>query len=54
MLVVPGHHSFFGLRDDWVHRHECLRVSYAQEPELVRRGAAVIADEVRKAFGEAS
>lgn len=53
VLVVPGHHSFFGLREDWPHRHECLRISYVQEPDLVRRGARVIADEVRKAFEEA-
>ena len=52
VLVVPGHHCFFGLEDDWPHRHECIRVSYVQEPEAVRRGIAIIAEEVGRAYGE--
>jgi valine--pyruvate aminotransferase len=50
VLVVPGHHCFFGLEDDWPHRHECLRVSYVQDPDAVRRGAELIAEEVRKTY----
>ncbi|NNJ66363.1 MAG: valine--pyruvate transaminase, partial [Xanthomonadales bacterium] len=50
VLVVPGHHCFFGLEEDWPHRHECIRVSYVQDEETVRRGIAVIADEVRRVF----
>jgi valine--pyruvate aminotransferase len=50
VLVVPGHHCFFGLEEDWPHRHECLRVSYAQDEETVRRGAALIAEEVARAY----
>jgi valine--pyruvate aminotransferase len=50
VLVVPGHHCFFGLEDDWPHRHECIRVSYVQEPESVRVGIAIIAEEVGRAF----
>ena len=50
VLVVPGQHSFFGLKEDWPHRYECLRVSYVQEPSLVRQGAELIAEEVRRAF----
>lgn len=55
VVVVPGQFFFFG--DDaaidgdqrisgWRHRHECLRLSYAQEPETVRRGIEVMAEEV--------
>ncbi|NIP97238.1 MAG: valine--pyruvate aminotransferase, partial [Akkermansiaceae bacterium] len=30
VLVVPGNYFFFGLDDDeWPHRNECLRVSFA-------------------------
>jgi valine--pyruvate aminotransferase len=50
VLVLSGDHFFPGLKDDWRHRHECLRVTYAQEPALVRRGIEVIADEVRRAY----
>lgn len=52
VLVVPGHHSFFGLSDDWPHRWECLRISYVQEPDLVRRGARVIGEVVREIYAE--
>jgi valine--pyruvate aminotransferase len=50
VLIVPGHHCFFGLKEDWPHRHECIRVSYVQDEEQVQRGVAIIADEVRKAW----
>ncbi|RPH94324.1 MAG: valine--pyruvate transaminase [Lysobacterales bacterium] len=51
VLVVPGHHCFFGLDDDWPHRHECIRVSYVQDEESVRRGIGLIAEEVARAYG---
>lgn len=50
VLVVPGHHCFFGLKEDWPHRHECIRVSYVQEEDAVQRGIEIIADEVRRAY----
>jgi valine--pyruvate aminotransferase len=53
VLIVPGHHSFFGLGDDWPHREECIRVSYVQDEETVRRGIAIIADELRAVYSSA-
>ena len=50
VLIVPGHHCFFGLEEDWPHRHECIRVSYVQDEEQVQRGVEIIADEVSKAY----
>jgi valine--pyruvate aminotransferase len=50
-LVVSGHYFFPGLAEDWRHRHECIRVSYTAREDIVRRGVAAIAEEVRKAFG---
>jgi valine--pyruvate aminotransferase len=50
VLVVPGHNFFVGLDDDWVHRHECIRVSYAQDADTVRRGVSIIAEEVARAY----
>ncbi len=52
VLVVPGHHCFFGLDDDWPHRHECIRVSYVQDEAAVRRGIGLIAEEVARAYGD--
>ena len=50
VLVVPGHHCFFGLQEEWPHRHECIRVSYVQDEEQVQRGVVIIADEVRRVY----
>lgn len=56
VLVVPGHHFFVGLDrpEDlaWSHRNECLRITYSQEPHLVEKGIQIIAEEVRKAYGD--
>ena len=38
----------------YFHKHECLRVSYAQDADTVQRGIAIIADEVRQAYQQCS
>lgn len=50
VLVVPGHNFFIGMEDDWPHKHECIRVSYAQDAAAVARGVTLIAEEVRRAY----
>jgi len=51
VLVIPGHYFFFGDDDqDWKHRHECIRVSYAMDEAVVRDGLRIIAEEVRRAL----
>jgi valine--pyruvate aminotransferase len=48
VLVIPGQHFFFGHDDEnWPHRHECIRVSYAMDEAVVRDGLKIIAEEVR-------
>ena len=51
VLVVPGHYFFPGLPGEWRHRNECLRMSYAGDEAVVRRGIQIIADEVRACRG---
>jgi valine--pyruvate aminotransferase len=49
VLVIPGHHFFFGHEDPhWRHRHECIRVSYAMDEAIVRDGLKIIAEEIKK------
>lgn len=49
VLVVPGEYFFFGLPEDgWMHRHECLRVSFAMPDEEVRAGLRIIAEEIAR------
>ena len=52
VYVISGHHFFPGLEQDTPHRHECLRLSYAQPVERVRAGIAILAEEVRRAYDE--
>jgi len=50
-LVIPGSHFFPGLEnDDWAHKQECIRVTYAQDDATVRAGIRVIADEVGRLY----
>jgi valine--pyruvate aminotransferase len=46
VLIVPGHYFFPGLKDDWKHRHQCIRISYAQNIDKVRVGLKIIAEEI--------
>lgn len=50
VLVVPGHYYFPGHDENWPHKDECLRVSFAQNEEMVGKGMQIMADEVKKAF----
>ena len=51
VLVLSGHHFFPGLEEEWVHRDECLRINAGQDPDAVRAGIRLIAEEVRRAYG---
>jgi valine--pyruvate aminotransferase len=53
VLIVPGHNFFVGMDDDWPHKHECIRVSYAQDGKIVKQGVEIIAEEVRAAYESA-
>jgi len=50
VLVLSGHYFFPGLTEDWQHKNECIRVSYAMDNELVSEGIKIIAEEVKRAF----
>lgn len=50
VLVVPGEPFFMGLQGDWPHSRQCIRVSYAQEESVVKRGFKIIAEEVVQAY----
>lgn len=50
VLVIPGHHFFPGLKDDWRHTRECIRVTYSQDQAMVEAGLKIIAEEVKKAY----
>lgn len=51
VLIISGHYFFFGNDDEsWKHRHECLRMTFTMDENVVRRGIRIIGEEVRNAF----
>ena len=39
IFVIAGEHFFPGLEsDNWSHKHECIRLSYAGDPKTVETG----------------
>jgi valine--pyruvate aminotransferase len=50
VFVLSGHHFFPGAGAQWPHRDECLRLSYAQQPEVVSEGIRILGEEVRRAY----
>ncbi|MFP1839826.1 valine--pyruvate transaminase [Lonsdalea quercina] len=52
VLMVPGHHFFPGLAQEWPHAYQCLRMNYVPEPEKIEQGIAVLAEEVERAMQE--
>jgi len=50
VLVVPGHYFFPGLKEQWKHKSECIRLNYAQDQKTVTAGLKIIADEVKRVY----
>jgi valine--pyruvate aminotransferase len=50
VLVVPGHHFFPGLQEPWQHQHECIRMTYSQEEDMVKEAIEIIGREVKQAY----
>lgn len=52
VLIIAGHHFFPGLEEEWIHKHECIRITYSSGHESVEQGIKAIGEEVRRAFSE--
>lgn len=52
VILVPGDYFFPGLKETWAHSDQCLRISYAQEDEIIEQGMALLAEEVARAHTE--
>ncbi len=52
VLIISGHHFFPGLECDWQHKHECIRVTYSMDKNVIQEGVRIIAEEVKKAYGQ--
>lgn len=48
VLIIPGQYFFPGLDDDpWLHKQECIRMTYSMDDDVVREGIKIIAKEVK-------
>lgn len=48
VLIIPGQYFFPGLDDDpWLHKQECIRMTYSMDDDVVREGIKIIAEEVK-------
>ncbi len=52
VIIVPGHHFFPGLKQEWAHRHQCFRMAYAQDEDKLMRGIEIINEELQRAYQE--
>ena len=53
VLVVSGHYFFPGMEEDnWIHKNQCIRVTYAQDNAVVEEGIKLLADEVKDHFSQ--
>jgi valine--pyruvate aminotransferase len=51
VLVVSGHYFFPGMeKDNWSHKNQCIRITYAQDDGVVKQGISVIAQEIQTLF----
>jgi len=50
VLVVPGEYFFPGIDPAWPHTHECIRISYAQDLDVLAQGIDIIGREVRRVY----
>jgi len=50
VLIIPGEDFFIGIDDNWQHKYECIRLSYAQDDVVVEQAVKIIADEVRSIY----
>lgn len=48
VLVMAGEHFFFGLKGDWAHSRQCLRLNFCQSEEVMSRALEVLAHTLRE------
>lgn len=55
-FINPGHHFFFAMDkeeyDSWPHTQECIRISFTQSDDILRRGLTILSEEIIKAYSE--
>jgi len=50
VIVIPGSSFFPGLREDWKHKHECVRISLTATPKELEEGVRRIAEVIAQVY----
>lgn len=50
VLIIPGEDFFIGVDKNWQHQYQCIRVSYAQNAQVVKQGIDIIANEIKELY----
>jgi valine--pyruvate aminotransferase len=50
VIVVPGSSFFPGLREDWSHKHQCLRISLTATDEEIEIGMQRLAKVAQQVY----
>jgi valine--pyruvate aminotransferase len=50
LIVVPGSPFFPGLREEWAHRHQCIRVSLTASKEELQTGMKILAKRLKEIY----
>lgn len=50
VIVVPGSPFFPGLKEDWVHKHQCVRISLTASDEDIQVGMERLAEVVNQTY----
>ncbi|MGJ8693150.1 MAG: valine--pyruvate transaminase [Thalassotalea sp.] len=50
VLIIPGEDFFIAVDKSWQHQYQCIRVSYAQDSQVVAKGIAIIAAELHALY----
>jgi valine--pyruvate aminotransferase len=45
--VIPGHNFFIDIDDNWAHKHQCIRINYAKDKDVLRKGLEAIHDIIK-------
>lgn len=54
VIVVPGSSFFPGLREDWLHKHQCLRISLTGSDEEIAMGMQRLAKVTQQVYQRAA
>jgi valine--pyruvate aminotransferase len=46
VYIIPGHNFFIGMDDAWPHQHQCIRINYAKDETILRKGLELTYNEV--------